>query len=65
MFEWVDAGWKLVRVGGSGLKMRWSGLKMSGGGWERVGAWFSKIFCTQVFAGSASFCVQNYYTEDV
>ena len=32
--EWVDAGWKLVRDGRSGLKMSWSGLKMSGSGWE-------------------------------
>ena len=28
-FEWVDAGWKLFRVGGSGLKKSGSGLKMS------------------------------------
>ena len=28
--EWVDAGWKLVRGGGSGLRM-------SGSGWDRMG----------------------------
>ena len=34
--EWVDADWKLVRVGGSGLKMSGSGLKMGESGWEWV-----------------------------
>ena len=32
--EWVNVGWKLVRVGGSGLKLR---LKMSGSGWMWMG----------------------------
>ena len=35
--EWVDAGWKLVRVGGSGLKISRSRLKMNESGWEKVG----------------------------
>ena len=34
--EWVDVSWKLVRVGGSGLKMSGSGLKMSRSDWEWV-----------------------------
>ena len=35
--EWVDAGQKLVRVGGRGLKMNGSDLKMSGSGWDWLG----------------------------
>ena len=32
--EWVNAAWKLERVGRSGLKMSRSGLKMSRSGWD-------------------------------
>ena len=64
--QWVNAGWKLVRVVGSGLKMSGSGLKLvdvggSGSGWECVGARFRvtqhEIKQSILSSGYSIFCV--------
>ena len=50
--EWVDAGWKLVRVGGIGLKMSENGLKwveVGGSGWKWLGARFSITHLNTLF----------------
>ena len=38
--EWVDVGYKLVRIGGSGLKMsrsEWEWMRVGQSGWEWMG----------------------------
>ena len=35
--EWVDVDWKLVIVGGNGLKMSESGLEVGGSRWDWMG----------------------------
>ena len=59
MCEWEDAGWKLVWVGGSWLKVSGSELKMSGSGWERVVARFSITLLDICFCVSFDFYCQK------